>query len=98
MKISCDEEHLGDCVAPEGDVPKGKMRETEGDYVQETLDFMDDCVCEGEGFPVLHSGTAVLSNHSVNLLLHFLCTGQRKGVSEGFLFCSIPPIYLELVQ
>lgn len=54
------------------------VREAEGDDVQETLHLMDDCVCEGEGLPVLHVGTKVLSNHSVNLLLHLLCTVQSK--------------------
>lgn len=76
--ICCDEEYLGDCITPERDVLQGIMRQAEGDYVQKTLHFMDDCICEGEGFPVLHFGTAVLSNHSVDLLLHFLCTGQSK--------------------
>lgn len=53
------------------------MREAEGDDVQETLHLMDDCICEGEGLPVLHFGTTVLGNHIIYLLLHFLCTGQR---------------------
>lgn len=54
------------------------MREAEGNYIQKTLHLMDDCICEREGLPVLHSGTTILSNHSINLLLHFLCTGQSK--------------------
>lgn len=54
------------------------MREAEGDYVQKTLHLMDDRICEWEGLPVLHSWTAVFSDHCINLLLHFLCTGQYK--------------------
>lgn len=52
--------------------------EAEWDYVQKTLHLMDDCICVGERLPVLHYGTTVRSNHTINLLLHFFCTQQSK--------------------
>lgn len=65
-------EYLRNCVTPEWDVVECITRNTEGDDVQIPLGFMQDCIREGEGLPVLNIRAAPRSNHSVNLLLHFL--------------------------
>lgn len=65
------------------------MREAEGDYVQKALHLVDDCICEWEGLPVLHSGTLIFSDHCINLLLHFLCTGQNKRYLQPIIFKQV---------
>lgn len=56
------------------------MRQAEGDYVQKTLHLMYDGIGERQGLPVLHFGTMILSHHIINLLLHFLCAGERENI------------------
>lgn len=65
-------ENLRNRVSSEGDVVERIARYTEWDDVQIPLDFMQDGIREGEGLPVLNIRAASRSNHTVNLLLHFL--------------------------
>lgn len=71
-------QYLGNGVTPEGDVMKCVVRNVHGNNVEQALDFMKDCIREGEELPVLHIRTTSLSNHSVNLLLHFLFRKKEK--------------------
>lgn len=75
--------YLGNGVAPEGDVLECAVWNAHGSNVEHTLDFMKDCICEGEGLPVLHIWTTSLSNHSVDLLLHFLFR-KKKNILFSF--------------
>lgn len=89
--------YLGNCVTPERDVLESVVRDVHGDDVHETLYFMEDWVCKGEGLPVLHVRTTLLSNHGVDLLLHFHfgMRGDTNGVkynkrsSRGVSKCSV---------
>lgn len=54
------------------------MRQAEGDYVQQTLHLVDDCIYERQGLPILHFGTIILFQYSVNLPLHFLCAEKKR--------------------
>lgn len=71
-------QYLENGVTPEGDVLECIVRYIHGGNVKETLDFVKDRICEGEGLPVLHIRTTLPSNHSVNLLLNFLFRKQKK--------------------
>lgn len=74
-------EYLGNCVTPERDILERVVWDAHGDNIHKTLNFMEDCICKGKGLLVLHKRTASLSNHSVNLLLHFLF-GMRKQLVD----------------
>ena len=71
-------EYLRNCVTPERDVLEWVVRDVHGDNIHKPLNFMEDCICKGQGFPVFHTRTALLSNHSRNLLLHGLLKWEKK--------------------
>lgn len=79
ITLCCEPEYLGNCVTPERDILECAVRDAHGDDINKTLNFMEDCVCKWEGFPVLHRRTALLSNRSVDLLLHILFRMRKTG-------------------
>lgn len=64
---------LGDKIVSELGVFGHSMWDIKWKEINESLDFMNHSICVGHLAPVCHARTSVSANHTVNLLVHFLC-------------------------
>lgn len=64
---------LGDKIVSELGVFDHGMWDIKWKEINESLDFVDHGLCVGHLAPICHGGASVSANHTVNLLLNFLC-------------------------
>lgn len=75
--VSYRRNDLGDGVSFQLDGFGGEMRQAEGSYVAEPLNFVDDSIGVWKVHAVIHSHCSRLSDHPVNLGLNLFCVSRE---------------------